>query len=329
MSVTVLQPGFHTTIQDLGRFGLQKYGIVVGGAMDTLALRIGNMLVGNDENEAAIEVTLFGTRLEFTDNHVIAITGGNLNATLNDQAMAMWRPFLVKKGDVLKFQNIVTGCRAYICIAGGFDIPKMMGSKSTYTGVNIGGYKGRQLKRGDVLETNDLSPFSKKILNHLSNKKRTVNWFVNYAHFYSAKMKYNIRVTLGSEFNYFNKVSQNRLFTHQYKITPNSNRMGYQLHGANLSLENDFELLSEGVTFGTIQVPASGKPIILMADRQTTGGYPKIGEVISVDLPRLAQCKPGDHITFSPVPIHVAENKLIEREEDLQRLQLFMKRKIQ
>lgn len=320
MSIEVLHAGFFTTIQDNGRFGLQKYGIVVGGAMDSLALRLGNILVGNSEEEAVIEVTLFGTKLRFKQDLIIAITGANLQATINGHHISMWRPFYVKKGDILKFNTVLSGYRAYIAVAGGFNISPIMGSKSTYTEAKIGGYKGRALKKGDNLPCNGLPPRESKWLHSLKTKPKASSWFINAAYFYASSLENKIRFILGSEYEHFDKISQERLVTNPYKITPHSNRMGYRLAGPELLLKDNFDLLSEGVTFGTIQVPSNGQPIILMADRQTTGGYPKIGQVISVDLPRLAQLKPGDGICFSPITIKEAEELLIKREEALRRL---------
>lgn len=329
MSLNILESGFWTTIQDLGRFGSQKYGITVGGAMDSLAVRVANILVGNNENEGTLEITMFGTKVECKRDYLIAITGGDLKPTIDNKTAPMWRPILIKKGQVLKFNGVSTGFRAYVAFAGGFDVPKFMESKSTYTKAEIGGYKGRKLQTDDILHCDNISASNKYIIDWLKEQKHTVRWSVNYSSLYSMHKKDTIRILSGSEFNQFDEKSRQLLFNNPYKITVNADRMGYQLEGEKLQLSKPFELLSEGVTYGTIQVPANGQPIILMVDRQTIGGYPKIGQVISADLPRLAQLKPGDSIKFELVTMKEAENLLIQQELDLMELKLGINLKIQ
>lgn len=316
MSVKVTNAGLLATIQDLGRYGLQKYGIIVGGAMDPLALRLANMLVGNKENEAAIEVTMFGTELYFENDHVVAITGADLEPKINRTTTApMWRPFLMKKGDSLKFNNINSGSRAYLSISGGICVPSVMGSKSTYTQAKIGGYKGRALKEDDTLKIGKYSDQAKVLYKYLKREKTDLNWFIDYSYIYDVESSAEIRVLKGSEFHLFTESSQQAFLNSSFEISLNANRMGYQLDGEKLELSNRTELLSEGVTYGTIQVPNNGQPIILMVERQTIGGYPKIAQVITVDIPRLAQMSPKDTITFKVVSIKEAEELLMEREK--------------
>lgn len=322
MSINVLQPGFLATIQDLGRFGSQKYGVIVGGAMDSLALRIANILVGNEEGEATIEVTMFGTELQFENDHLVAITGGDLEPLIDGEKAPMWRPILIRKGQVLKFKFPLLGCRAYIAFSGGLQISKVMGSKSTYIHAGIGGYKGRELRKGDVLSCGELTERGKVFIHHLKEINSAFQWSANYSSFYSFDTSETIRILKGSEFNRFDGRSQHMLFSESYKVTINADRMGYQLEGAKLTLTEKFELLSEGVTYGTIQVPTNGQPIILMADRQTTGGYPKIGQVISIDLPRLAQLQPGNTVRFELVSIDKAETLLFQQELDIQEFKM-------
>lgn len=316
MSIKVTNAGLLATIQDLGRYGLQKYGIIVGGAMDPVALRLANILVGNKENEAAIEITMFGTELFFENDHVIAITGADLEPKINRTTSApMWRPFLMKKGDSLKFNNTKSGTRAYLSISGGFCVPSVMGSKSTYIQAKIGGYKGRVLKENDTLKIGKYSDQAKVLYKYLKRKKTDVNWFIDYSHIYHIESSTEIRVLKGSEFNLFTEYSQQAFLNSSFEISLNANRMGYQLNGEKLTLSNKTELLSEGVTYGTIQVPNNGQPIILMVERQTIGGYPKIAQVITVDIPKLAQMGPKDTITFKVVSIKKAEELLMEREK--------------
>lgn len=322
MSIKVLQAGFLATIQDLGRYGLQKYGVIVGGAMDIFAVRMANILVGNKENEGTIEITMFGTKLLFNEAHLIAITGGCLQPTIDDKPVLMWRPILVKKGQVLQFNGIKSGARAYIAFAGGLNVPKVMNSKSTYIPAKLGGFKGRQLQKGDILTCGEISNQAKYFVSQLEAMKIPFSWSVNHASFYTCRKPQSIRIIQGAEFEKFNDKSQQAFVETLYTLTVHADRMGYQLKGAKLQLKEKFELLSEGVTYGTIQVPSNGQPIILMADRQTTGGYPKIGQVISVDLPRLAQLQPNQQIKFEVVSIDEAENLLMQQEKDIYELKM-------
>lgn len=329
MSIEIVQPGFFATIQDLGRFGSQKYGVIVGGAMDSLSLRIANVLVGNEEGEAALEVTMFGTELKFDKDCLIAITGGNMDPVIDGEKAPMWQPVFIQKGQVLKLKSLVSGYRAYIAFAGGIKVPEVMGSKSTYIRAKIGGYEGRELQRGDIFACGDLTSSNRMIVEQAKAMNTPFSWSVHYASFYTFKRSQTIRILTGSEFDRFDSKSQKTLVSEPYKLSVNVDRMGYQLEGETLSLSEKFELLSEGVTYGTIQVPSNGQPIILMADRQTTGGYPKIGQVISADLPRLAQLQPGNKIQFEIVSIDKAERLLIQQEQDFHELKLGIQFKMQ
>lgn len=329
MSIEIVQPGFFATIQDLGRFGSQKYGVIVGGAMDSLSLRIANVLVGNEEGEAALEVTMFGTELKFENDCLIAMTGGNLDPVIDGEKVPMWQPVFAQKGQVLKFKSLLAGYRAYIAFAGGIKVPEVMGSKSTYIRAKIGGYEGRELQRRDILACGDLTSTNKMMVEQAKAMNAPFSWSVHYASFYTFKRSQTIRILTGSEFDRFDSESQKALVSEPYKLSVNADRMGYQLEGETLSLSEKFELLSEGVTYGTIQVPSNGQPIILMADRQTTGGYPKIGQVISADLPRLAQLQPGNKIHFEIVSIDEAERLLVRQEQDFHELKLGIQFKMQ
>lgn len=322
MTVKILNPGLLSTIQDLGRVGLQKYGVIVGGVMDSLAARIANLLVGNEEGEATIEVTMFGTELEMLEDNIIAITGGDLKPEIDGESALMWRPILIRKGQVLKFISPLSGSRAYITFSGGLAVPKIMGSKSTHTHAKIGGHKGRKLEKGDILTCGKITERGKIFMKQLKKMNTQFQWSVDFSALYSHSGLNSIRVLKGSEFDYFDKESQGNFFNQPYKLTLNTDRMGYQLEGLKLALSKQFELLSEGVTYGTIQVPSNGQPIILMADRQTTGGYPKIGQVASVDLPRLAQLQPRDEIKFEKIIINDAEKLLMEQEKNMKILKI-------
>lgn len=320
MSIRVLEPGLYTTVQDLGRYGSQKYGVIVSGAMDKYALRIANLLVGNEEGEGALEITLVGATLQFDQDQLIAITGGDLRATMDGEPVPMWRPVLVRKGAVLQCRSAVKGCRAYIAFAGGISVPEVMGSKSTYVRAGIGGFKGRPLQKDDMFASGDWSETGKRFTRQLEQTAEPCAWSVNPLALINDNRDQTIRVLKGSEYDRFDANSKHAFFHEAYTITTQADRMGYRLEGPALSLAEKFELLSEGVTYGTIQVPANGQPIILMADRQTTGGYPKIGQVITADLSRLAQLQPHTAIRFEEIRLEEAEAALLENERILHQM---------
>ena len=239
--------------------------------------------------------------MEFQKDWVIAITGGDLHVTIDGERAPMWRPIVVATGSVLKFNYAVQGCRAYVAFAGGIDVPAVMGSKSTYIRAGIGGFQGRALQKGDVFSCGEMNHYSRSLVRDFAEVEDQLNWAVNYNSLIQLEQTQTIRVLKGTEFDRFDEKSQQALFNASYTLTTNSDRMGSRLEGPALSLRENFELLSEGVTYGTIQIPPNGQPIILMADRQTTGGYPKIGQVITADFPSLAQLRPGAAIQFKEV----------------------------
>ncbi len=333
MTITVLNSGMLSSIQDLGRHGFQKHGVIVSGAMDSYSLRIGNLIVGNKEEEAGLEITLLGPTLLFENDMLIAITGGDLSPVIEGRSVPLWRPVLVKKGSVLNFGKIKSGCRAYLCVAGGFTIPEMLNSKSTYLRARMGGYKGRALKTGDRIEINSISHLSEKLIIKLQNNKAldaftTTNWFVDFHKFITFSNEYRIRILAGNHFSMCSTNSQMNFYTGKYTVTPQSDRMGYRINGPEVKLNEKCELLSEAVTFGTIQLPPDGNPIILVADRQTTGGYPKIAQVVSADLSLIAQIKPGEIISFQESTLQEAEYLIIQKEKGMRELDIFLKMKI-
>ncbi|WP_285766896.1 biotin-dependent carboxyltransferase family protein [Peribacillus sp. SI8-4] len=318
MSLRIIKPGLLTSIQDLGRKGFQQHGVIVSGAMDGYSLRIANMLVGNPEGEAALEITLMGPTIEMDKNCLIAITGANLTPTIDNQAAPMWKPILVRKGATLRFEGCKSGCRSYLSVAGGYDIPKVMDSKSTYLRAGIGGYLGRALKAGDILTCNESSaPMGGQ---ELKGAFLSPKWFVNEKEFMPDR-KPLIRFIAGSQYDQFMNASKQSFEEHAFKVSNQSDRMGYRISGPGLEWENDVELLSEAVTNGSIQVPPDGNPIILLADSQTTGGYPKIAQVITADLSMIAQIKPGESIQFSRVTLREAERLYLQKEREMKELQ--------
>lgn len=321
--ITIKKSGLLTTVQDLGRYGgYQKYGVIASGVMDPIAHRIANLLVGNDEHLPTLEITLLGPTIVFHKNALIAICGGDLSPSINGEEVQSWRTVLVKKGSILKFGPCKKGCRAYLAVAGGFSVPAVMNSKSTYLRAGIGGFKGRALQAGDELLFGPSSKLSIKMQDELLERNTTGfiegKWSIPSSLIPIFKGDTPIRVIKGRNYQQFTEESQKSFFNEAFVVTPQSDRMGYRLSGPLLTLEKAEEMISEAVGFGTIQVPANGKPIILLADRQTTGGYPKIGQVASVDLPLIAQAKPGDQLYFTEISHREAQLLYLQKERQLQ-----------
>ncbi|MBA4496128.1 biotin-dependent carboxyltransferase family protein [Paenactinomyces guangxiensis] len=321
MSIKVIHPGLLTTVQDQGRHGFQKYGVIVGGAMDSFAIRMANLLVGNEEGEAALEVTLRGPELQFQDDLLISICGGDLSPAINGVPVPGWRPVYVKKGGILRFGACVSGCRAYLAVAGGLDVPKVMESRSTYLRAKLGGFRGRALQKGDHLPVQPPPQAAEKIKARLfpadSQPFKAAGSFLSLEVLPAYRNHPVVRFIRGREFALFAKKSREAFTFSPYTVTPQSDRMGYRLKGPALSLTEPADLISEAVSAGTVQVPPDGNPIILMADRQTTGGYPKIAQVASVDLPVVAQVKPGETITFREISLDEAQMLYLEREAEI------------
>lgn len=304
--IKIISPGLMTTVQDLGRYGYQQYGVSVSGAMDYVAARIANILVGNDENEGLLEITIVGPKIEFLNDAVIAITGGDLEPIINNIPININKSVFVKSGDILSFNAIKKGCRCCVAFAGGIDVPIVMGSKSTFLKAKIGGYEGRVLKAGDIINIGSTSePLTKFLI-------RDANDFYDYG---SGIIK--LRVVLGPQEDAFTDRGIKTLFSNEYIVTNNSDRMGYTLEGAIIEHKVSADIISDGIAMGAIQIPSKGNPIILMADRQTTGGYTKIGNVITVDLPKIAQAKTGDTIIFEKASLTEAQKLLRQLEEKL------------
>ncbi|CAH0344331.1 biotin-dependent carboxyltransferase family protein [Bacillus sp. CECT 9360] len=323
--ITITKPGLLTSIQDLGRYGFQKFGVIASGVMDPISHRIANLLVGNEENAPTIEITLLGPTIEFNESALISICGGDLSPTIDGKPVRLWRSVLVKKGSTLQFGKCRSGCRAYLAVAGGYVVQSIMQSKSTYLRAEIGGFNGRALQAGDQVSFNPPGELSTKVIQYLARNLSPhafvqSEWSVASDLIPNNKNSPSIQVIKGRQFDLFTKESQNMLFENVFEITSQSDRMGYRLKGSILSLDKAEEMISEAVNFGTIQVPADGNPIVLLADRQTTGGYPKIGQIATVDLPLLAQGKPGDRIRFAELTHEDAELLYLEKEVQMQRL---------
>lgn len=309
MGISIQKPGLLTTLQDLGRYGHQKSGMAVSGAMDILALKIGNLLLGNAVHEAGLECTLAGPVIVFEENQLIAITGGNLSPKIDAEEVEMWKPLYVPKGSTLSFGKAVDGCRSYLCVYGGFDVPQVLSSRSTYLRAGIGGWEGRALK------TNDRIPFNKSY----NGPFKKIGWSAG-RNLYPDLSARTIRVIKGPEFAQFTPQSISSFLNEPFTISSEADRMGYRFSGPSLQRHMAKELLSAAVTFGTVQVPGQGAPIVLMADHQTTGGYPRIAQVSSADLTLLAQMQPGQQITFELITLEQAQALLLARIQQINQL---------
>ncbi|OOM75576.1 biotin-dependent carboxyltransferase family protein [Clostridium sp. BL-8] len=324
MSISVLSPGLLSTIQDLGRSGYQKYGVIVSGAMDTYSARFANISVGNEENEGVLEITLVGPLLKLEKETLFSITGGEFQVTINGKRIQRGRPIYLKEDSILKFSSCKTGCRGYLAIAGGFDVQKVMESKSTYLRAGFGGYEGRALKKGDIINIGHKSSKSCKIINNLKKIKNedefiASNWYIK------DFMKSNhedtvIRVFEDRQFLNVSEESINKFFSSKFNVDTKSDRMGYRLSGPKVELKEKLEMISEEVSVGTIQIPPDGNPIILLADRQTAGGYPKIAHVAAVDIGKIVQLKPNDKISFQKITLKEAEKLYLKRERYISEL---------
>ncbi|WP_446897093.1 biotin-dependent carboxyltransferase family protein [Clostridium sp. LBM24168] len=324
MSITVLTPGLLTTIQDCGRYGYQKYGVIVSGAMDVYSMRLANIVVGNDENEGTLEITLMGPSLKITKGNLISITGADISPEIKGKRVPMGRPIYLNEDSVLKFGRCSAGCRCYLSVAGGFDVPVFMGSRSTYIRANIGGKEGRTLKKCDILKVGKKSELSLSIIDKLKE-------FDKGEHFIAAKWYVKnfipegtnetvIRVFEDRQFNYVKGDSIRKFFSSCFSIDVKSDRMGYRLKGPKIEFEKSIEMISGEVSFGTVQIPPDGNPIILLADRATAGGYPKIAHVISHDIQKLVQLKPSDKVKFKKITLKEAESLYLNREKYIEEL---------
>jgi biotin-dependent carboxylase-like uncharacterized protein len=310
----VLEPGILTTVQDLGRYGFSQYGVPPSGALDTFPFRVANLLVGNEEEEACLETMVMGLKLRARGDVLIAITGGDLFPTLNGEPFDMWRTHLLVEGDVIAFKSVRKGCRAYLALSGGFVVPKIMGSSSTYLSGKFGGVEGRALRRGDILYTLDRPSSLNKIGLRFPN-----DWIPLF------EKKVLVRVIPGPQDHHFTEKGFQTFCASSYQVTPQCDRMGVRLEGPKIERRFDVEesIISEGLISGAIQVPGDGKPIIIL-NELVTGGYTKIATVISTDLTKVAQLKPGDRVRFEPISVEEAHQLLREQEERLKNFKEFL-----
>jgi len=302
----VVKPGLLTTVQDLGRLGLQHLGVVPCGAMDPVALELANALVGNARDAAALEITVLGPDLALESDALVALCGAEMEAKVDGKPVPANRPVLLRKGSVLSTGRAVRGSRAYLAVAGGIDTPLVLGSRSTCLPAGFGGLGGRAVRAGDVLPlaAQAASIALKRYLKISGSRKAgpagmsTVRWTAP-APTLPDGDRIVVHAMEGRHHGRFDAAAQRAFFGETWKVSPDSNRMGFRLAGPSLARGEAVEILSEPTCLGTVQVPSNGLPIALMADHQTTGGYPKIAEIAGADIPRLAQLAPGGSVQFA------------------------------
>lgn len=306
MGFVTENPGVLTTIQDGGRYGYEQFGMSPAGPMDGKAFRTANILVGNPEEESALEATVLGPTLRFDQDNVIAVTGADMAPALNGQPCPMYQATAIKAGDRLTLGAARSGCRAYIAFAGGLDVPQVMGSRATALQNKVGGYQGRKLAKGDSLDfraPNPALPLPRTAPIPAPEGKEVT-----------------IRVILGPQDDMFTKEGVDTFLSRPYTVSKDFDRMGCRLEGPVIQHKTDGNIISDGMVTGAIQVPTSGQPIIMLAERQTVGGYTKIATVISADLPLAGQRKTGDIIRFRAVSVEEAHRAWRELHRELEDL---------
>ncbi len=304
-AIEVVKPGALSTFQDLGRHGFQQLGVPANGVMDEQAHRLANALVGNLQADATLEITLMGPLLRFPVDTAVAVCGADLEAAIDGTRLPVGQPAVVPAGGTLSFGKRRNGLRAYLAVGGGFDVEPVMQSRSTFVRGGYGGAQGKPLRKGEFIFLRAPRATLPTLSVDVSDLAQTA----------SRASDASIRVVRGREWDAFTPAAQSEFTETEYRIGAQSDRMGYRLEGPALALRSKLEMLSEAVAFGTIQVPPDGQPIVLMADRQTTGGYPKIGHVCAVDLPRLAQHMPGERIRFQVISIEEAQRLSLLQEQ--------------
>jgi antagonist of KipI len=314
-NMIVQRAGFLTSVQDLGRTGFRQFGVSTSGALDPFALRVANLLVGNDEGAAGLEITLGGLQLRFEDERTVAWCGGEFDVQIGSRALPAGHVAYLKPGDELKFRRAQFGCRCWLAISGGIDVPIVLGSRSTDLRAQFGGLEGRTLRDGDLLPL-ARRPGSSPSATGISSWAGPHDWVI------PAKRYPILRFVQGVDWSRFEEVTIQQFTIHQFAVSPDSDRMGVRLDGPELKRADETDLISEAVAAGTIQVPPSGKPILLLGDCQTIGGYPKIAHVITVDLGIAAQLRAGDEVRFLEVSLGDANRLLLERKHDFERFRI-------
>jgi len=315
MNTMVTRAGFFSSVQDLGRAGFREFGVSMGGALDSFALRVANLLVGNEDGAAGLEITFGGLQLRFQDERIVAWCGGEFDVHIGVAPLPAGHAALVRPGDELKFGRPQIGCRAWLAISGGVDVPIVLGSRSTDLRANFGGFDGRALRDGDVIPLGP-RPGSPIPATTISSWTAPHDWVS------PAKPSPILRFLSGMDWTRFNASTLQRLTSEPFAVSPDSDRMGVRLTGPELPRADNVDLISEAVVPGTVQVPPSGQPILLLGDCQTIGGYPKIAQVITVDLGMAAQVRAGDRVRFLEVSFGDAHQLFLQRERSLERFRI-------
>ena len=316
MSIQIMKSGIQDTIQDQGRVGYRHLGINKSGVMDDYAFKVVNMLVGNNLDEAVIEMHFPASTILFEKETLIAISGADFSATINGEEIPLNHPILVCKNSILQFQKKINGTVCYLAVRGGFDISKWLNSKSTNLKVVYGGYHGRSLIKGDVIKINTTDILCRGVCD---KDFIVLPWQTD--SFYNQNENIEICVLKGPEWENLTEESKKDFIPNSYSILPSSDRMGYRLSGSALNCESEKEIISSAVCFGSIQLLPDGQLIILMADHQTTGGYPRIAQIVSANLSKIAQKGPLEKIQFTFVDQIVAEEMRIKQDRHLTQLQ--------
>lgn len=316
MSVEIIKPGLSSSLQDAGRFGYQALGVGRAGAMDGPAWQLANALVGNSHGEAAIECTMIGPSLRFERPAVIALTGAPMAATVDEQVLPMWTTCLLPAGSVLRLGGMSAGCRSYLAVRGGFAVAPLLGSRSSDMHARIGHEHGRALRAGDVLPLGTAEPLVDLAQ---SNKLHVLDWSLDPQPWFDFTPQ-PLALLRGSHDAQLDAVSRRLLYGENFVVSHQGNRTASRLDGHVLHLQAPFEMISEAALPGTLQLPPSGQPIALMVEAPVTGGYPRIGQLAAVDLPRLAQRRPGDTVCFRDSSMDEALGRLAARQQRLARL---------
>lgn len=316
-----MKTGILDTLQDRGRFGFAKWGINSNGAMDQFAMNVANALVGNDHGIAVMEIHFPGPEILFSTDALVSLTGADFSANVNDQPIPIWKSIQLSSGSVLRFSRKLKGMRCYLAIHGGFEVAPWLGSVSTNLKSHTGGFEGRGLKKNDELTIN-----SGWLTSRLKKKLSILPWSANTNHVYDDNEP--ILFTAGNEWGWLDESSQKNVLSGKFSIASSSDRMGIFLLHETLQFKRTEQLLSSAVTFGTIQALPSGKLCVLMADHQTTGGYPRVGHIISSHLPRFAQLSPGEKFSLKKVSVEEAEKMLFSLQSSAMALATSLKEKL-
>jgi biotin-dependent carboxylase-like uncharacterized protein len=303
--IRILDAGPLTTVQDLGRTGQMRYGIPPSGPVDGFAFVLANRLVGNPDAAAALECTLIGPRFEATAAGAIAVTGADMPVTVNSEASPGWTTITLKPGDVVKLGPARTGVRSYVGFAGGLDVPLVLGSRSTYLRGRVGGLQGRALRKGDELDVFPSGPVRRRRV-----AREAIPDYTG---------EPTVRAVLGPQDDRFTPNGLRALLEGRYEVLPQSDRMGSRLRGPRIEHARGHDIISDGIALGSIQVPGDGQPIVLLVDRQSTGGYTKVATVCSSDIWRVGQARPGQSLRFQSIDVEEAHRLLRESDTALER----------